>query len=205
MDAETIEYKGYTIHIKYDEDPVNPREEFDNLTKMVCFHRRYNLGDEHSYDSSDYSGWDEVQEAIIQNENAVAILPLYLYDHSGITMYTTGNTTYHQHAAWDSGQVGFIFITREAAINEYGWKHITKARREKLEEYCRGDVETYDQYLTGQVYGYEIEDPDGCDKDSCWGFFGDMKYCIEEAKSVVDCYVDNPEPEDPEPVEDYTV
>ena len=41
-------------------------------------------------------------------------------------------------------------------------------------------------YLTGEVYGYEIEDPDGEeDGDSCWGFYG-FDYCMQEARSIVD-------------------
>lgn len=38
------DYKGYTIKIYHDEDAESPRD-WDNLGEMVCFHRRYNLGD----------------------------------------------------------------------------------------------------------------------------------------------------------------
>ena len=39
----------YTLFIMDDSDPMNPREENDNLGKMVCFHRRYSLGDKHDH------------------------------------------------------------------------------------------------------------------------------------------------------------
>ncbi len=46
MDAlETMDYKGTTIEIHRDEFGYSPRED-DNLGTMVCFHRRYVLGDE---------------------------------------------------------------------------------------------------------------------------------------------------------------
>ena len=45
MSQDTEEYKGYTINIDYDEDPMNPRTDWDNAAVMVCWHRRYNLGD----------------------------------------------------------------------------------------------------------------------------------------------------------------
>lgn len=45
------------------------------------------------------------------------------------------------------------------------------------------EVETYDQYLTGDVYGYVIESEDGTVDDSCWGFFG-LDHCIGEAKEA---------------------
>ena len=36
----------YVLVIQPDDDPFNPRED-DNFGKMVCFHRRYHLGDHH--------------------------------------------------------------------------------------------------------------------------------------------------------------
>ena len=35
-----------------------------------------------------------------------------------------------------------------------------------------GEVKEYDQYLTGDVWGFIIEDDDGNELDSHWGFFG---------------------------------
>lgn len=39
------------LEIHQDELLSNPREEFDNLSRFYCFHRRYNLGDSHEYSS----------------------------------------------------------------------------------------------------------------------------------------------------------
>ncbi|MBQ8962477.1 MAG: hypothetical protein IJ089_13770 [Clostridia bacterium] len=39
----------YTLIIEQDNEPLNPRVDYDNLGKMVCWHRRYRLGDEHDY------------------------------------------------------------------------------------------------------------------------------------------------------------
>ena len=51
------------LRIIQDENPYNPRED-DNLTKMVCFHNRYDLGDKHNYNKDDYSSWDELKKTI---------------------------------------------------------------------------------------------------------------------------------------------
>ena len=56
---------GGTFDIVHDSDPLNPRTEFDNITKMICFHRRYNLGDKHDYKTSDFNGWDELEERLL--------------------------------------------------------------------------------------------------------------------------------------------
>ena len=75
---------------------------------MCCFHKRYSLGDKHSIDNSQFEDWDEVEEYLIKEEKAIVILPLYLYDHSGITISTAPFS-----CNWDSGQIGFIYTTEK--------------------------------------------------------------------------------------------
>lgn len=210
-------YKGFNIQIIQDNDPQNPRTEWDNLGTMVCWHSRYHLGDmdhgkpvSNDYSEPDYlfaeiAGIDRDSDYCIKiydNEGHEAlteylynaackkaiILPLYLYDHSGITM-STGSFG----DSWDSGQVGYIYLTLDQARKEYGWKHITKARREKLISYLNGEVETYDNFLTGDVWGFNVVAPNENDVDSCWGFYDDegIKDAISEAKNAVDYHIKN--------------
>ena len=178
------QYRGYTIKIEEDANPMNPREEWDNIGTMVCSHGRYTLGDkDHGYDFSDYDGWSEVKQAILRDCPDAIILPIYMYDHGGITINTSGFS-----CQWDSGQVGFIFLSLYEARKEYSWKKITKKRRAQLESYLQGEVETYDHFLTGNVHGYEVIAPNGEEIDSCSGFFGDNEESglMEEARSQVD-------------------
>lgn len=174
------EYKGYNIKIKYDTEPHNPRGD-DNIGKMVCFHGSYNLGDNNDYRQGDYSSWYELRAQLIKDFRNDVILPLYLYDHSGITIATTPFS-----CRWDSGQVGFIIVDRKMLLACRGVKKITKKEKEKLFEYLKSEVETYDWYLTGDAYGYCIEDEDEEEIDSCWGYLGDPNYVLDEARSVVD-------------------
>ena len=183
-------YKGYIIKIKEDTTPSNPRTEFDNATKMFCSHRRYVLGDEKvsdSYSSESYNSWDEMEADILKQEKIAVILPLYLYDHSGITIRTTPFS-----CRWDSGQIGFVWITKETAKKELGIKYFTKKALQRVKDLIKAEVSTYDDYLTGNVYGYEIVKPDNDNViESCWGYFGyesneDKWYVLQEAKSVVD-------------------
>ncbi len=37
----------YTLFIVADDDAQNPREDRDCFGKMICFHSRYRLGDDH--------------------------------------------------------------------------------------------------------------------------------------------------------------
>ncbi len=182
------DYKGLTISIESDDSPESPRE-WDNLGTMVCFHGRYILGDkDHGYRQEDYSSWADLEAAIRANEGEDAIiLPLWLYDHSGISM-SCGERGYPYDCRWDSGQVGFIFVRMAKVREEFPTPGIHSADEyhdaiEKKGIDClKGEVATYDQFLRGDVYGYSIADEEGEHGDSCWGFYG-MDHCKEEAES----------------------
>lgn len=168
------------IEIFQDDDGESPRE-WDNVGTMICSHRNYTLGDE-QFNAEDYEGWDDLKRHLKRDRKAVIILPLFLYDHSGITMYTTGDGRYRQHEAWDSGQVGFIYCTQEDIDREWD------GDKKKAEEYLRGEIKTYDQYLTGDVWGFKVTNPNnGEEIDSCWGFYG-IEYARQEANSSADSF-----------------
>jgi len=184
--VETIEYRGYIIEIEADEYPMDPRE-WDNLGTMFCSHRRYQLGDENpKYDTDDYAGWDELEAAILADNPGGVILPLYLYDHSGITM-----RTYGFNDRWDSGQVGFIYAGVEAIRENYMVKRITKKTQERTKQQLKAEVDTYDKYLRGDVYSWSVSDPDGRTVESVSGYFEDNpldddSYMMQEARATVD-------------------
>lgn len=183
---ETIEHNGLTIKIIADTDPESPRE-WSTFGRMVCWHRRYNLGDwrkdqrypEHT-DGTTFSDPGDFREWWRENGKGGVILPLFLYDHSGITM-STGPFS----CPWDSGQVEYIYATREMILAEFGGKILTAKRKQQAEKILRQEVETYDQYLTGDIWGYVIEDEEGNYLESCWGFYG-SDYCKTEALSMAD-------------------
>jgi hypothetical protein len=155
-----------TLEVTQDEYPNNPRHD-DNLSTMICFHNRYSLGDKHTYKHQDYSGWAEMEKAIIKNEKPAVILPLYLYDHSGITISTTPFS-----CKWDSGQIGFVFISKDKVKNDYGVKRVTKKEIEKVTKVLLAELETYDLYMRGEVYGYTLINENGEIEDSCFGYYG---------------------------------
>jgi hypothetical protein len=175
-DMDTIEYEGFKIEIEQDDSPESPRE-WGNMGKMICFHGRYQLGDkDHGYDHSDYSGWDEMKEAL--EKKATVVLPVYLYDHSGLAISITPFS-----CRWDSGQIGFIIATREDICTNFSVKRVTKRIREDVRKSLKGEIEAYGQYLSGDVWQYSIEDKDGNHIDSCCGMYG-REYCEQAAKEA---------------------
>jgi len=140
------------IMASYTFDPDDPRQ-YDNLGKMVCFHGRYSLGDKHNYKFHDYNGWEEMKSDIVKKEDVLVILPLYLYDHSGITMNTTGFS-----CPWDdNGQVG-VYATKKDIREWYGLKRINNPYIDKVREVLLEEVKIYDRYLTGEHEYEELED-----------------------------------------------
>ena len=179
------EYKGYTIKVEPDEEPESPCE-WDNLGKMICFHKRYELGDKHEYNQDDFDSWEELEKQL-KKDGAVVIAPLFLYDHSGLRIKIGSFTGLlpQGHAEFDSGQVGYIVAFQDDIKKEFDVKKITKATIDKTRKILEGEVKAYDQFLAGDVYRFSIKDQNGEQIDSCGGFYG-FDYCLEEAKSVVD-------------------
>jgi hypothetical protein len=176
--------KKFELEIVQDNYPNNPRHD-DNVTTMVCFHKRYELGDKTDYRSDDYHSWDEMKEQIEKDNNVLMIKPLYMYDHSGITISTSSFS-----CQWDSGQIGWIFIDKKQLTDMCGAGTYTD---KELDEWIEGEVDTYDKYLTGDVWGYNVYEVVTCDKghehkklvESCYGYYGHDE-CEEMGKSILE-------------------
>ena len=178
--------KKFELEVVQDTDPESPRT-WDNLGTMICFHKRYELGDKTDYRTEDYDSWEELKEGIIKNEGEVVILPLYLYDHSGITISTSPFG-----CNWDSGRIGFIFVSKYKIKKE-------GIDETKVEEYLKGEVETYDQYLTGEVYRYSIYEIETCSLghehknlvEGCGSFYGSEEECKKEGEDLIKHYLND--------------
>lgn len=169
---EEFKLKNKVLRIVYDPDPMNPRTDWDNLGTIAYKQgSRYILGD---------AALTEEQLQAIQESADFVCLPVYAYIHSSV-MLSAGNANPFS-CQWDSGQSGIVYISRKKLIAEYG--DDSKESVDKAIKVMKAEVETYSQYLQGQVYGFEIVELSECDHghthetliDSCYGFFGyDLK------------------------------
>lgn len=154
---------GHKLQIFQDTWAESPRS-WDNLGTMAIFHKRYNFGDEVSFSSEEFDGWKEMEDYINNKLKAVVCLPIYMYDHSGITINTQDFS-----CPWDSGQVGYIYITEDKLKDEYG--KVTEEVIKKATEILKNEVQTMDIYLQGEVYGFSLVKGNEI-IDSCSGFYG---------------------------------
>jgi hypothetical protein len=158
--------EGLTVVVEYDPEPGSPRA-WDNLARVTLVDRcRYSFGD-------DTASAEELRRMLADSD--LVAMPIFIYDHSGITINTTGFS-----CPWDSGMVGVVSIEKARARAELGVKRLNLDRVRQL---LRAEIETLDQYITGMVYGYRVQDSEGEELASCWGFYGDSADCLAEGLS----------------------
>jgi hypothetical protein len=178
----TTIFGDHKVEVWHDIDPENPRA-WDQLGTMACIHRRYTLGDEHKLTVEEVQSIEETGK---YGEESVICLPLYLYDHSGLTISTKPFS-----CPWDSGKVGIIFVTHKKIKDSFKWSRITKARIEQIKQYLVNEVKEYDSFLTGAVYGYTLFDGKGEIVDSCGGHYGDWEQMVDYVtKGIKDPIID---------------
>ena len=121
-----------------------------------------------------------VQEIVAFLKSKLFALPLFLYEHSGICISTSDFCD-----TYDSGQVGWIWTTREKVERLCGKKNITD---EEIILWLRGEVELYSQYLEGECYGYieeKYEMGEWEEIDSSWGYYPKTADSLSEISDEV--------------------
>lgn len=190
-DEATYAVGNAKIHIRRDSDPMNPRTEWDNAWTWYSNSYRHFFDMENGRSLSlsdimpdDYGDEDHknetLEEAVLRNNpDLLDAISINMYEHSGITV-SLGSF----NDPWDSGVGAVAVITREQA--EKDWPSL-KGDDEKLKEAAynclKSEVETFDKYLRGDVYGYIVHANDG-DGDSCFGFY-DIKDALKEGAACV--------------------
>jgi len=160
METE-FELRGYTVKIEPDND-ATPPDDWNDRDFIATTRNRY--FEKKGPNGEDASEVDENREEL---EKDYHIFPLYMYQHSGTALSLTPFS-----CPWDSGQVGFLLVSKN---------DLPEGLENKQAECI---IEQWNQYLSGDIWGYIIEDGDGGEIDSCWGFYG-FDYCKEEAISNV--------------------
>jgi hypothetical protein len=217
------DYRDYRIAIITDIDSESPRNAYDQFGLLTL--PKYNLHEvEESKDviSRDINGdpfftgtsFNE-DSKIFLKYNPGVLLPVYMYSHGNDTVRTTPFS-----CQWDSNLAGYIFMPKSLILEEYynskthkKHKIFTKKAREWAEQQLLHELKEYDDYITGNVYGYSISklnpeyipnpkdrsNPDNiCNStcsinefseeriEECWGFYGDPNSFLTQAKEVVD-------------------
>jgi len=174
--TKTTVTKAPLLEIVPDVNPMNPRE-WDNLGYFITVDRNYHSPDQNpelekivktTADEADNQA--EHMELIKREiedtteEKVIAIYPVVKYEHSGIS-YSLG--TKH---GFDYSNNGFYIVTDKTS-------KLIGTEPKDFERVIKGELETYNKYANGTVYGFALYDDKGELVDSCSGF-----YDIEEIR-----------------------
>ncbi len=197
--ASTAAGLRHRVRVLHDEVSEDPLTAYDNLGTLVCFpHRRYTLGErrptEGELDALRYGGWSGLERHCRRQYGTTCVLPVGLYDHSGLHMYVGGGSYRFDPQGWDSGTAGWIMDTEESRrllgvepgtvtvpAHEAGLRGDTSVEVDRTRHGLTVEVNTYDQYLRGDIWGFVLERYEVCEhcgrgewhtEDSCWGFYG---------------------------------
>ncbi len=175
---ETIEKNGFAAKIFHDDHPEDPRT-WNNVSRMWFYHRRYELGDYKDKDRPKDPIRSKTEAERILGEKILLWLPVYMYDHSGLTV-----SLEPFNCPWDSGMIGYAFVTYNAYDAELR-KDVPA--EEAARECIRNELEAYDQFLMGAVFGVVVEDTDGdeIEDGSLWGLYG-IDYARQIARELLD-------------------
>lgn len=149
---KTIKRGRFTGCIWYDENPENPRK-WENVGKIIA--------------SSKYLKSECTSEYL---KSSRVSLPVYVLDHSGISVSTSP-----YNSRWDSGLIGYICVTDDDAREKLLGKdeEVPLAEiRKRAEAVLQGEVETLDQYMSGEMYYFTVEDENGVVVDNCEELYG---------------------------------
>ena len=137
---------------------------------------------------------DKEKLEMVEETGEIVWLPISMYEHSGISLWLGGKDG-HPDAQWDCSTIGFAYVEKCTAEKEgalragkTGLYNGHKSWQEWAYAMMEIEMETYNQYVTGEVFGYMVEGGDGYCEDSCWGFFGtdEIPEMIKEAKASID-------------------
>lgn len=208
-------------------DSSSPRD-FDNVTEIYGDHRHYEIGD----------GKPPASHQNILERGGIRLLYRYMrrfgdpeskspvlgfrklnmLDHSGITFYLgeigTSSAHWADPGGWDSGSVGYVFITRARwdehagsdPFEEVEGEHqfplgSVPVKEQRWLNLLKAEVQEYDDWAKGNVWAFRVVKPcDHADEhgndesiadcphaeviESVFGFIGDPKYAWEEARSA---------------------
>jgi hypothetical protein len=165
--VETIERDGWTASVQYDDSPESPAA-WSNVGTLAYRHRGASEG---NLPHADYRLEDE------QPTDAVVIVPVRSWDDRM-------GTELREADGWDEA-TGWIYATAES-IEECIGKDATD---EEVRAALVSELEAWQQWAQGDVYGVVVRDPDGGVVDSCWGMYGD-EYAMEEAERMLTDAID---------------
>lgn len=195
----------FQAEIRHDDFPLNPREDFDPMGRIVYF-KRGAVQEERTLEilpryalDGRYSIVHLARYLRIFHGAEVALIRGYVHSGTALTVVPFRNEEPRFGGQfgdrWDSMWWGLIFVTRDDLQREYlDHGYTLEEARETAQEVMKSEVDELESWVNGSVYCYTLVAKDGgiaqdilddTWEGSCGGFFGydhEKSGLIESAK-----------------------
>ena len=175
---ETIEREGFTAGIFADECAENP---FENWDGQGNFYHWKEHGRDELLKYCELLGYDAESREKIGKQHKFAV-EIDKYEHSGISYSVKSEGI---NCRWDTSSTWAVWFPDKCAMDEIMRFKTLKAQKKRAVELAREACTLFNQWVNGDVWGFRIEDEQGNEIDSCWGFYG-IESAREEVKSQLD-------------------
>jgi len=175
----------HSRHVLGDLQPIRePQEWLVDLAGDVCPGWWRILGPEDELDDGpEFRELTAAEEQMVEYvlQRFALVLPLWFQDYgAGVRLHVARSED------WERRQIGYAWCSLKKARDwwclgqeaDWGTKlQDGRTLRQAAKDVIAAEVEMYEHWLNGQVYGYVLEErsADGTWRtvDSCWGFYGD--------------------------------
>lgn len=149
---------GWHVHIIYDDDPENPQDAMDTVGVIEDTDRAQ--AERLDFDPQQYADW-------LREKHGATVVRALNVSH--------GSSQPHAEV-WDPMPRSTDYVS--------AWQYDTPEGRSVFwrdgdgnDDWIVGmlehELQVYQQWVTGEVYGYILHDPDDEDRGSCFGFYGE--------------------------------
>lgn len=179
------------ISVYYDDEPLNPRHDYSNFSHFALGHNRYDVGDkdtisdlrtlimehpnfrkEYHYDYN-LNALPDLEALGLEMDVFAIHMPVYGYEHGDLAVSLSRTGQFADQ--FDSGKLGFIYVTKQDIRDNFGKKYVTKALIERSKSVILGEFEEYKSFIEGNTFGFSVyadESKEGVE-DCMHGFIGD--------------------------------
>jgi hypothetical protein len=166
--------KFKAFYLAPDTYPQSPDEWDDCGVFIVNYHRDFWVEKKDIITADDLCAHYHGERLEIEDE--YYIFPMSCLVHSGVWL-SLAHSFACDSGGWDTSHVGAVLVSKKECPDE-----------KTAEKWAEGQVETWNQYLSGDVYGVVCEtfnkDKEQLDQESCWGFYG-HESAKEELQSMI--------------------
>jgi hypothetical protein len=168
---------GNILRVIQDENAESP-DTWDNEDMFLVYdHRQFAVSRE-GFDPNDIYNYLEIKSKInspirldesvdeleddlkqyFDYDSAYYIFPVDAYIHSDIHL-SLANTKDYPDRKWDVSTTGYILVKKDQILPEYNMGVAETALHWRAKEMAEGLIETWNQYLSGDVYGFQVLKP----------------------------------------------